>query len=200
VAPGFEGGLHINMANIHKKVPAILKELRDLYEVNGFSQSPLHQSIKLFADFVARARRHHLDNLLSEALLHYVIALELIFGDRDAIQKSVSSRVALLAYPDSGKSFLEQRKWIDKIYDMRSQYVHKGTEINAAESVEQLRAQCEKVFRCLLRLQVSEQTQDRLDNWLRELDYLTAGLMAGKQPTENQLYDAYIKARSENLT
>src|ERR1043166_5582176 len=94
VAPGGTGPLLINMAGLNKRIPNVLKELKDTYAFENFDDSPLHKSIRVFADFVARGRRHEIDGRLSEAWLHYVIALELIFGERQAIQKSVSERVS----------------------------------------------------------------------------------------------------------
>lgn len=84
VAPGGTGPLLINLGGMNNRVPGLLNELKDSYGFEHFDDSPMHQSIKVFADFVARARRHQIDGRLSEALLHYVIALELIFGERQA--------------------------------------------------------------------------------------------------------------------
>ena len=61
----------------------------------------------------------------------------------------------------------------------------------------ELRVVCEQVFRCLMRLQAAHaQRQSRdetaLKSWLRELDYLAKGMIAGKEPSENQLHEAFI--------
>jgi hypothetical protein len=84
VAPAGVGFIHIDLANIHVRVPQLLDELKKQYRFEQFDTSALHSSIKLFASFIARARRHQLNGLSDEALLHFVIALELIFGARDA--------------------------------------------------------------------------------------------------------------------
>jgi hypothetical protein len=51
------------------QLPQLLSELRKDYGFEQFGASPLHGSIKLFASFVARARRHQL-NGLSTAFTH----------------------------------------------------------------------------------------------------------------------------------
>jgi hypothetical protein len=175
----------------------LLKELRQSYGFERFDESPLHRSIKLFADFVARGRRHEIDSNPNEALLHYVIALELIFGERQAIQKSVSERVALITFRDNSRSFAQQRDWIDTIYDLRSRYVHDGVELTDELQLDQLRSLCEQVFRCLMRLQAGHSQpaprgKEILTMWLHELDYLAKGVIAGKQPTETQFAEAFI--------
>lgn len=197
VAPSGTGPLMVDLAGIHERVPLILKELKERYGVDRFDDSPLHRSIKLFADFVARARRHEIDDHINEALLHYVIALELIFGERQAIQKSVAERVSLITHHESGRTFEQQRQFIDSIYEQRSRYVHAGTQIADVDVVDKLRKLCEQAFRCLLRLQAAHrQSATRgegvLKNWLKELDYLSAGFIAGKQPDKKYLQDAFV--------
>jgi hypothetical protein len=156
VAPAGIGFIqHIDLANTHERVPGLLKELKEQYSFEQFDASPLHTSIKLFASFVARARRHQINSLSNEALLHFIIALELIFGVREAIQRSVSERVAVLTFRDAGRSFDEQRNWINKIYDLRSRYVHEGTKLTRDAPLEEVYALCQEVFRCLLRLQAA---------------------------------------------
>lgn len=197
IAPSGMGPLLIDFASIHERVPGLLKELKKSYGFERFDESPLHRSIKLFADFVARGRRHEIDSRPNEALLHYVIALELIFGERQAIQSSVSERVALITFRENGRSFTQQRDWIDAIYDVRSRYVHDGRELTEELQLNQLRSLCEQVFRCLMRLQAgnsqgSSRGKETLSTWLHELDYLAKGMIAGKQPTETQLNEAFI--------
>ncbi len=197
VAPGGMRPLVVELGGINERVPTLIQELKQSYAFEGFDDSPLHRSIKLFADFVARGRRHEIDNHLSEALLHYVIALELIFGDRQAIQKTVSERVAMITFRENGCSFREQQDWIDTIYDLRSKYVHAGTDVQEESQLQQLRGLCEQVFRCLMRLQKSNTSssgrgQETMMTWLRELDYLAKALIAGKEPTATQLAEAFI--------
>jgi Apea-like HEPN len=126
-----------------------------------------------------------------------VIALELIFGERQAIQRSVSERVALITHRQNGRSFTQQQEWIDAIYDLRSRYVHDGKEVTDEPQLQRLRILCEQVFRSLLRLQAahpdrSSRGKETMTKWLHEVDYLAKGLIAGKQPTESQLNDAFV--------
>lgn len=197
VAPSGMGPVLIDFAGIHERVPSLLRELKESYRFERFDDSPLHRNIKLFADFVARGRRHEIDSHVNEALLHYVIALELIFGERHAIQTSVSERVALVTFRENHRSFTQQRDWLDTIYDLRSRYVHDGIEITDELQLDQLRCLCEQVFSCLMRLQASDSQKSSkggktLATWLHELDYLAKGLIAGKQPTDAQLAEAFI--------
>ncbi len=64
-------------------------------------------------------------------------------------------------------------------------------------ALHQLRNLSEHVFRSLMSLQRahtarSSRGKETLTEWLRELDYLAKGLIAGKEPTETQLAEAFI--------
>jgi hypothetical protein len=197
VAPAGVGFIHIDLANIHVRVPQLLDELKKQYRFEQFDASPLHRSIKLFASFVARARRHQLSGHIDEALLHFIIALELIFGVREGIQRSVAERVALITFRHAGRSFEQQRGWINKIYDLRSRYVHEGAKLADETPVDEMYALCEQVFRCLLRLQAahpeaSQREKETLARWLSLLDFLSKGLIAGKEIDVHQFQEAFI--------
>ena len=197
VAPAGVGFFHIDLANIHVRVPQLF-ELKKQYGFNQFDKSPLHSSIKLFASFVARARRHQLSGHRDEALLHFIIALELIFGVREAIQRSVAERVALITFRQASRAFEQQRGWINNIYDLRSRYVHEGAKLANETPVEDMYTLCERVFRCLLRLQaanpeISQKGKETLARWLTLLDFLSKGLIAGKEIDARQFQEAFIE-------
>lgn len=197
VAPGGFGVIEIDLANIHVRVPQIAREMKQDFGFEQFDNSPLDRSIKLFASFVARARRHQLNGLVDEALLHFIIALELLFGVREGIQRSVSERVGVLTFRAIGRSYEDQRGWINKIYDLRSRYVHEGKKIADNERVEELYTLCQQVFRCLLRLQAancqsSQKEKETLERWLSLLDFLSKGLIAGIAIHPDQFNEACI--------
>jgi hypothetical protein len=197
VAPAGVGFIHIDLANIHVQVPQLLVEMKANYGFRQFDTSPLHSSIKLFASFVGRARRRQLSGHSDEALLHFIIALELIFGVRATIQKTVAERVALITFRQAGRSFEQQRAWMGKIYDLRSRYVHGGIKLVEETPVTELYTLCGQVFRCLLRLQAAhpdaaQRQKDTLAQWLKLLDYLSKGIIAGKEIDALQFQEAFI--------
>jgi hypothetical protein len=58
-------------------------------------------------------------------------------------------------------------------------------------------ALCEQVFRCLLRLQAahataSERLEETLARWLKLLDFLSKGIIAGRTIDESQFKEAFI--------
>ena len=197
VAPAGVGGIHVDWTNAHLRVRVLSKELNEQYGFREFDSSPLHGSIRLFASFVARARRHQTNGNPDEALLHFIIALELIFGVREAIQRSVSERVAVITFMPVGRSFDHQRAWINRIYDLRSQYVHAGVKLTDEGALEEMYVLCQHVFRCLLRLQAAnpeaiQRKKETLAQWLTLLDFLSKGIIAGQNITQSQFQNAFI--------
>lgn len=194
VAPAGHGPMAVDLANAHERIPTIVNALKDEFGFTHFNESPIHNSIKLFASFVARARRHQIAGRANESLLHYVIALELIFGERQSIQKSVSERVAVISFAASGKSFADHLSWVDKLYDVRSRYVHSGKGAADDALLDRVRQVCEDCFRCLLRLQNQspDQSENALAKWQGSLDYLAKGMIAGKTFDDAELRSTFL--------
>jgi hypothetical protein len=108
----------------------------------------------------------------------------------------VSERVAIITFRGTGRSFEQQRSWIDQIYELRSGYVHAGTRMTDQKPLDELNMLCQQVFRCLMRLQASCPTSERREatmaRWLTLLDYLAKGMIAGKPPDTDELNEAFI--------
>jgi hypothetical protein len=190
----------LELANAHERIPKAVRELQETYQFEQFDDSPLHKSIRIYAEFVARAIRHDIDGRSNEALLHFVIALELVFGEAQSIQRSVAERVAVVACRGKSAFFDEQRTWVERLYELRSRYVHSGVDIKD-QPLDRLRAVCEEMFRCLMRLQAAHprresRTENVLKNWLRQLDYMAKGMIVGKTPSEGELGSAFILSDS----
>jgi Apea-like HEPN len=133
-----------------------------------------------------------------EALLYYVIAFELLFGDRQAIQRSVAERVAVITFTHAKRSFEEQREWVNRIYEGRSRYIHAGENISDEVPLDELYTLAQVVFRCLMRLQAAkpapiDRGEATLNNWVAVLDYLAKAKIAGLELDETkQLSNAFI--------
>jgi hypothetical protein len=197
VAPASPGLIGLDLANAHERVPKALGELRDRYGFEAFDASPLHGTLRLFASFVSRARRHEIDGRASDALLHYVIALELVFGELQNIQRSVSERVATITSKGRIERYDAERRRIDALYEARSKYVHAGVSLGDGRLVSDAFDVCGECFRALLSLQAAltlpnQRNEGVLESWLGELDYLGKGMIAGKSPSGVQLTEAHI--------
>jgi hypothetical protein len=193
VAPRGSGPPILEWANIHKRVPTVRHELEERYGFNGFDASPFHRTMELFCEFVARSQRYTLTGRYDEGLLHSIIALEMVFSDQKLLQQSVSERVAVATYLGAEKSFREQSGYIESLYAMRSKYVHEGAVAATEAIVADAHALCDRVFRCMLRVQKARGSgKEVLAGWLRELDYLAKGHLAGRAPSEADLASAHL--------
>jgi Apea-like HEPN len=188
VAPHGARFLTMNFGGVDEAVPETLERLRTEFDFDPQNGGELHQAIKIYARFLTRAKRHLIDDRPAEAYLHFVIALDLLFGDKDGLTRNIASRVAVIVYQRMGMSFNDAVKTISKIYDARSKYVHRGvtTGMTNTKTVQSI---CEEVLCCILRLQKgsSELKSNVLQEWLASLDYFAAACEAGRGATESDL-------------
>jgi hypothetical protein len=195
VAPRGPGIIQVDLANAHVRVPQALQELEGRFGYHGTENAPFYQTLKLYCSFVARAKRHLIAGRLDEALLHAVIAMELVFADRATPLRSFVERVAVLTHESFGRTFLDQRTWIDGIYDTRSRYVHAGHSNVQESQLEDLFELCKLLTRRMLRAAAaSGDKPDALAAWLAELDYLAKAYLASKTPSASDLAAAYLGA------
>ena len=164
------------------------EKLKGEYNFIDFTNTEIHQTIKTFSRFISKAKMHYYDNKPNEAFLHYVIALDLVLGEKDSSNKSIKERTAVLVHKALGNSYDDQKMIIGKIYDKRSKYVHKGeqTEMRYIKDVEQI---CYQILLCLLRLQKVNDNHcpGFVSKWLKDIDYISKGIEADKNISESEM-------------
>jgi len=155
----------------------------------------MDSTVANYCRFLRRARRHIETGHRDEAFLHFVIALDLLFGLDGNSAESVSRRSAMVVYRALGNSLFEQHALIKRLYDARSKYVHEGTPPSAAQ-LNAIAGVCREVLWALLRTQQESMKGTtraaRSEEWLRHLDYLFAAIEAGKPPSESEFSEAGI--------
>lgn len=188
VAPHGARYLTMNFGGVDKAVPETLKRLKREFDLDSFSGGELHQTIKTYARFLSTAKRHLIDQRPAEAYLHFVIALDLLFGDKDSLTRNITKRVAVLVYRKLGMAFPDAVKLVAKIYDVRSKYVHRG-ETASMTDIKLLETVCEEILFCLLRLQKSppKNTPGIVNEWRASLDYFAAANETGRPLADSDL-------------
>src|SRR5579859_1168576 len=157
------------------------------YWYPGNSKGEIVETIKTFIKFIAKGYRYLAENKTDDGFLHFVIALDLLFGDQHESTKTVSNRCALLTYDKCNRSYEDQKKLLGKIYDLRSRYVHGGVSVQA-EYVAQIQPICHEVIYCLLRIHrnnVGKSDPLTIELWKKKLDFAWAALEA-KEPLLEQ--------------
>jgi hypothetical protein len=159
--------------------------LLERFSFSAFDNSQVHQTLRSFCKLVTRARQHRSTGAVQDAFLHCVIALDLIFGDRDASARSFANRLAVVTAGRLTKPVEETRTLIDRIYDSRSKYVHRG--LNAPEEhLEAVWSIVGAVLETLFELQANshERAAISIQTWLRKIDHLYMALAADERPSE----------------
>jgi hypothetical protein len=75
---------------------------------------------------------------------------------------------------------------INRLYDARSKYVHRGVETPAAE-IAQVASVCREVLFALLRFQRNTGGSGTIAGWLKNLDYLYSAADTGRALSTDEL-------------
>jgi Apea-like HEPN len=181
----------IDFAQIDQRYPDKAEELKNKYAFTGLGNYEIHQSLGTYCRFIVKAKIYEDENRRDEAFLHYVIALDLLFGEKDASTQKISKRTALVVSRARGEGFNATVKRIKTIYEKRSKYVHAGISV-ADQDVELLQPVIEEVLLCLLRLQSvqNNRADGFFESWLKRLDYFIAAIEADKEIEDKDLIAA----------
>jgi hypothetical protein len=183
--------ININFAESDKRNDTLKDQLSKEYNFSNFLDLELHHTIENYLSFCSKAKRYKKDNLFNDSFLHYVIALDLLFGEKNSTTKSVANRTSICTYRIFDKSFSENTKTMKYIYDERSSYVHAGKSIKI-ESLEVVEEICKEILLVLFRLN-QKQSEWKIVDWLRKIDFLIAHLDAGEAVSDGQYLELGIK-------
>lgn len=198
VSPYGHGFFVVDLASADRRIPLILDKLKVEFGVDDVAN--LKPPLKNYVNFVAKAKRYLAEGLLDESFLHYVIALELLFGERQRTAESISHRVAPLIYSSLQLSLGDGTKKLNAIYDARSRYVHRGISVepNLLAEVAQI---CEEVLWALMRVLSRNPFQtDPIEQWTKNLDYVYSALIAGKSISVDERQAIGVPPRSVSQT
>jgi hypothetical protein len=175
---------------VHEKLGNDIKDFYQFvdqkFSFSSFSNFEIHQTLKTFVNFVSKGYRYLEENKKDEGFLHFVIALDLLFGDINESTKTVSNRCALLTFSKMNNTYQQQKKLMNEIYDSRSKYVHEGRSVNE-KYIEDAKPITKEIMLCLLRLQKSDENRNLLtiEKWKKKIDYACSALEAEKPLTDD---------------
>ena len=148
-------------------------------------EKQLDQSIKSYCTFLQRAHTHRHSGRTDEAFLHFIFAIDLLFGTERHSTKSICLRVSTLVYRQLENDFKEQVNIVKRLYDRRSKYVHKGKSADKND-IEEAEKVCIEVLWCLLAVSGSGKVDDR-SSWLKQLDFVSGGIEASKSISDSDI-------------
>lgn len=175
--------LSLNVPQSESKYPIFKDELKRKYSYSGNEGTELHYTIDKYLSFCSKAKRFFENNQISEALLHYIIALDLIFGEEKSLTNSVSTRVSICVFRALDKNYNDCYKNLTDLYRDRSKYVHCGIFVNS-DKVLLLEEICKEVLFVFFRLNEFRHDWNR-NSWIKKLDLLVAHLNANESPTDS---------------
>lgn len=167
-----------------------IKNLSARYQFEAVQNSTLHPLIRGVSRSLVRSSSHMIGGRKDESFLFLIIAIEQVFSEKHNTTQAVVSRTSLVAHLFLKWSFQEAQKKVSRVYDVRSKLVHGGVSV-VTEDLLEANDLGEAVLKCLLRLARSPRGQDQNlhESWLKRLDYLVAGIEAGKPPSDADLIE-----------
>ena len=197
VSPASVGFVQLDLGGAHLGLPTTEEVLKRQFGFDSFTECEIHQMMRSYFHFLALAARHHHGGRTAEGFLHSVIAIDLLLGEKNATTQAVTKRAATLCL--GRKTALVQAiNECERVYDGRSRYVHQGQRPD-----DELASLASEISReigfCLLRLQ--HNSANRLtgfrDRWVREIDYVTAALKAGRNLPTADLANVGIEVEGQ---
>jgi hypothetical protein len=192
----YVGGLKINSPGVDPYLN-FDRWLEDTLGFRGYSgKTSFQESVRSYSRFLQRAQRHKWNGRYDDAYLHFVIALDMLFGlDGNSAQK-VKQRVAILVHRQRRLTLEEQTTRVDKIYIARSKYVHAGQAIQGNESLQEVEEVCVQVLWCLLAVE-NQGAFNEIQTYTAAIDHIETGLRAGKTIEEQSYAELGISPYGE---
>ena len=175
------GGLNLNQPGPDSESLKRFLDHRKAYHLSEVGNSELGRTILACAGFCHQAIRFLETGRMDDAALYATICLEHLFSEKQSAAASVSTRTAVLTHLRVSGSFSEAIKDLRKLYDARSAFVHAGTHVPGTQA-ERLFVYARETLRSLLVLHLSSENRlpGFLEKWVKNLDYIVAGLDAGR--------------------
>ena len=183
--------------DVHDKTVHEVKKKIDFYQLNKNKNKELYNMLMNYTKFVASAKQNISDGNLNDGFIHFFIALELLLGQRNLNASAFINRASALTHLSFKRSFQEQVKIIEALYNKRSRYVHEGVQILESDS-EMLWSICEEVLLCLLRMfkRDLENQFTFIDKWHIDIDYYISAMRADKEIAKEEIESIGIQLES----
>lgn len=191
IVPKGKGGITINLASSDKRYIELKDSLKNEFKFENFNDTDIDHTLDLYLKFCAKAKRYKKKSIINESFLHYVIALDLLFGEKDSSTNSVATRTAVCIHNAFGQSYLDTNRKVKNIYSERSKYVHAGKNVSI-ESFEYLEKICLEIFYVILR-NYEKSKSWKSATWLKKIDILIAKINAELLPEKKEYNDLGIK-------
>lgn len=154
---------------------------RAKYRINEVGDSELGRTLLACGRLSSEATRFLEGGRPDDAALYATICLEHVFSEKSSAVQAVCTRTAAVTHVRLSMSFSEAEKELTKLYDARSRFVHSGAAVSPLQA-ERLIVYAREAIRSLLslHLNVENRTTGFLARWIKDLDWIVAGLRADK--------------------
>lgn len=197
VSPGMIGQVRIDFGGFHIGLPYVYAELKKQFG-NWEKSTELYNVIRLYCSYLAKARISEHIGHTADALLNYVIALDLLLGEKGSSSDSFSTRCAALTYLVLSREYKDLVRDCKLVYDARSRYVHEG-KVPEYNSIEKINRVSKEIALCLFRLNKNPWGNEEgfHKKWILYIDVLVAKINAAQQPSTDDYSNAGVAQNGE---
>lgn len=197
VSPGMNGRVTIDLGGFHIGLPYVYAELERHFG-NWEKSTELYKVIRLYCSYLAKASVNQQVGNIADALLNYVIALDLLLGEKGSSSDSFSTRCSALTYLVLGRTYKDLVRDCKLVYDSRSKYVHEG-KVPENNVVEKIYEVSREIALCLFRLNKNSWGNEPgfHKKWISYIDVLVAKINAEQQPSIDDYSNAGVAQHGE---
>ena len=154
---------------------------RKKYRTSEVGDSELGRTLYACAGFCQQAMRFLQSGRADDAALYATICLEHLFSEKQSTSAAVCSRTAIVTHLRMADGFANAEKELNKLYNARSAFVHSGESVTPAQA-ERLIDYARETLRSMLVLHFKPENRSAgfLEKWVKNLDFIVAGVQAGK--------------------
>jgi hypothetical protein len=169
---------------------------------SGWNESEISRTLKSFCLMLWRAKSYQVSisfgpaERVDGAFLHYMIALEILFNEREATTNAVVRRTAVVTHQALGLSFRDLKEEADRLYEARSRFVHQGRSVSETE-LRSAVTLTETATEWLLGLASTSPIDRKWAAVLKEIDLVAATLDAGRKPLDELVNSLAIRSASK---
>ncbi len=183
VVPFQIGNFNINFSrNLGPALNDFYLKLKNEFLFTFFEDNEVNQTFKTYCKFIAKGYRYLEELKIDDAFLHFVIAIDLVYGDINESTKTIITRCATLTFLKFDKDYAKHKSTIGKLYDARSRYVHQGQSVKEGH-VETIKKLCTELLHCFFRINrymITSKIQMSIIQWKKKIDYASSALEAGE--------------------
>ncbi|WP_131537579.1 hypothetical protein [Pedobacter nototheniae] len=203
---GWVSGTAMVIDQLNFPDPDILKDVKKFIKKNdvflSLGEGEYARYLETVGELFSNAERQAWAQNFNQAFIDIFVGLDFLLSPDTNKSKKLKRRIAFLVHDYFKLGLVEQEELLDKLYDLRSEYVHKGVKIDKVDFIR-LRDISKVVIAVLFELHKRNLKQVKMDYqaWLEKIDmHLEQIATKNIYPTNKDLLELGMAKLSQEFT